>query len=147
MTCGTCGTKWAPAPLSQSPRLMTPRCRSGFRLHPSATSSHITLQPRPSQPEPGPSIPSSRGISPQPLPPPASESSVPSFDSRAAGYAVGPEKGTGGASGIGSGSGRMDGSGNVFFDCLVCKRAVCLHPTFCTVLNESRSSRPDMRPI
>ncbi|RSH93499.1 hypothetical protein EHS25_007855 [Saitozyma podzolica] len=38
---------------------------------------------------------------------------------RTAGYAVGPEKGTGGATGIGSGSGRMEG-GNVFFNCLVC---------------------------
>jgi len=46
------------------------------------------------------------------------------LESRTAGYTVGPEKGTGGASGIASGSGRMDGNGNVFFDCLVCGRAV-----------------------
>lgn len=42
---------------------------------------------------------------------------------RTAGYAVGPEKGTGGATGIGSGSGRMEG-GNVFFNCLVCGKPV-----------------------
>ncbi|KAL1413195.1 hypothetical protein Q8F55_000946 [Vanrija albida] len=43
---------------------------------------------------------------------------------RPAGYPVGPEKGTGGGTGVGSGSGRMDASGNVFFDCLVCGRSI-----------------------
>lgn len=43
---------------------------------------------------------------------------------RSGGYTVGPEKGTGGSTGIGSGSGRPDAQGNVFFDCLVCGRAV-----------------------
>ncbi|RXK36069.1 hypothetical protein M231_06663 [Tremella mesenterica] len=44
--------------------------------------------------------------------------------SQAGGYLVGPEKGTGGATGIGSGSGKMDNSGNVFFECLVCRRLI-----------------------
>ena len=43
---------------------------------------------------------------------------------RSGGYTVGPEKGTGGSTGVGSGSGRPDAQGNVFFDCLVCGRAV-----------------------
>lgn len=43
---------------------------------------------------------------------------------RSSGYAVGPEKGTGGSTGVGSGSGKIDSSGNAFFDCLVCSRPV-----------------------
>ncbi|KAK4685321.1 SAGA-associated factor 11, partial [Tremellales sp. Uapishka_1] len=73
--------------------------------------------------------PSSRSSTPQPLSQPlasssSSSSSLQNGDSRAAGFTVGPEKGTGGSTGIGSGSGRTDASGNVFFDCLVCGRAV-----------------------
>lgn len=43
---------------------------------------------------------------------------------RLSGYTVGPEKGTGGSTGVGSGSGKIDSSGNAFFDCLVCSRPV-----------------------
>ncbi|OXG17348.1 hypothetical protein C366_03436 [Cryptococcus neoformans Tu401-1] len=43
---------------------------------------------------------------------------------RSSGYTVGPEKGTGGSTGVGSGSGKVDSSGNAFFDCLVCSRPI-----------------------
>lgn len=43
---------------------------------------------------------------------------------RSSGYTVGPEKGTGGSTGVGSGSGKIDSNGNAFFDCLVCSRPV-----------------------
>ncbi|ORY34883.1 hypothetical protein BCR39DRAFT_515359 [Naematelia encephala] len=93
--CGTCNTF----------------CRSHNVLELSSSSASSSSLRVPSI-EAGSST--SRSNSPQP----------PSAESRVAGYLVGPEKGTGGATGIGSGSGRMDGSGNVFFDCLVCSRPI-----------------------
>ncbi|TYJ57840.1 hypothetical protein B9479_001450 [Cryptococcus floricola] len=63
---------------------------------------------------------------------------------RTGGYAVGPEKGTGGATGIGSGSGRMDSNGNAFFDCLVCSRPIASNryaPHLAKCLNLGGSTR------
>ncbi|KAK8849504.1 hypothetical protein IAR55_004838 [Kwoniella newhampshirensis] len=106
--CGTCGT----------------RCRTHFPLRSltaaasSSTSSTLQVPDGPST-----STSTTRTASPQSS----------SFDgngtnaqssSRTAGYPVGPERGTGGATGVGSGSGRVDGSGNAFFDCLVCGRSI-----------------------
>jgi hypothetical protein len=48
-----------------------------------------------------------------------------SAEGRSGGHSAGPEKGTGGSTGVGSGGGKMDGNGNAFFDCLVCHRSVC----------------------
>ncbi|BEI83322.1 hypothetical protein CcaverHIS002_0311900 [Cutaneotrichosporon cavernicola] len=63
---------------------------------------------------------------------------------RPGGYTVGPEKGTGGGTGIGSGSGRIDSSGNAFFDCLVCGRSVTSNryaPHLASCLGYSGSTR------
>ncbi|WWC65687.1 uncharacterized protein I303_108308 [Kwoniella dejecticola CBS 10117] len=117
--CGTCGT----------------RCRSHLPLPPptnplasSSSSSSLSLQPNQSappsrNPSPAPSIDG------QPVP-------------RTGGYAIGPEKGTGGSTGIGSGSGRTDANGNTFFECLVCSRSVASnryapHLSSCLGLNGS----------
>ncbi|EJT49660.1 hypothetical protein A1Q2_08436 [Trichosporon asahii var. asahii CBS 8904] len=64
--------------------------------------------------------------------------------SRSNGYAVGPEKGTGGGTGIASGSGRVDSSGNAFFDCLVCGRSITSNryaPHLASCLGLSGSTR------
>ncbi|GFZ50099.1 hypothetical protein JCM24511_07852 [Saitozyma sp. JCM 24511] len=88
--------------------------------------SHDNLQPlKPSQPSQSAQAEASSSSSRAGSPASASQRSVTANGApsgpvdRTAGYAVGPEKGTGGATGIGSGSGRMEG-GNVFFNCLVC---------------------------
>ncbi|WVW86724.1 hypothetical protein I302_108778 [Kwoniella bestiolae CBS 10118] len=119
VVCGTCGTK----------------CRAHLPLPPptlptSSSSSSMTLLPNASAPpsrypSPQPSI----GPDGQPIP-------------RTGGYTVGPEKGTGGSTGIGSGSGRVDGNGNTFFECLVCARSVASnryapHLSSCLGLNGS----------
>ncbi|WVQ96149.1 hypothetical protein IAU59_003252 [Kwoniella sp. CBS 9459] len=80
----------------------------------------------------------SRTSSPQP--PLSTDGSQP--PSRAGGYPVGPERGTGGSTGIGSGSGRVDAGGNVFFECLVCSRQIASnryapHLSSCLGLNGS----------
>lgn len=119
--CGTCGTKWVKEsgwPPSETDHLSS--CRSHLPLHSKVNASDTQLHKAHLEGT------KSNGItSPQPPQPQPTGSSSSSHDSRVQGYTVGPERGTGGASGIGSGSGRMDGSGNVFFDCLVCGRAVC----------------------
>ncbi|WWC95398.1 hypothetical protein V866_002260 [Kwoniella sp. B9012] len=117
VVCGTCGTK----------------CRAHIPLPPPAipsSSSSSSLIPNSSAPpsrypSPQPGI----GLDGQPI-------------SRTGGYTVGPEKGTGGSTGIGSGSGRMDGNGNTFFECLVCGRSVASnryapHLSSCLGLNGS----------
>ncbi|WVF68601.1 hypothetical protein IAT40_003371 [Kwoniella sp. CBS 6097] len=100
------------------------KCRAHLPLPPSA------LQPSSAAP--------SRTSSPQP--PLSTDGSQP--PSRAGGYPVGPERGTGGSTGIGSGSGRMDAGGNVFFECLVCSRSIASnryapHLSSCLGLNGS----------
>ncbi|WVQ75053.1 hypothetical protein IAR50_004662 [Cryptococcus sp. DSM 104548] len=114
--CGTCGTK----------------CRSHAPVLPSnLASSSSSFQV--SRAEGSGS--SSRAQTPQL----ASESG-----GRTGGYSVGPEKGTGGATGIGSGSGRMDSNGNAFFDCLVCSRPIASNryaPHLAKCLNIGGSTR------
>ncbi|WWC92996.1 uncharacterized protein L201_007960 [Kwoniella dendrophila CBS 6074] len=114
VVCGTCGTK----------------CRSHAPLplssHASSSSSSLNANQ---------SAPPSRGPSPQP-----SIDGLPAI--RTGGYMVGPEKGTGGSTGIGSGSGRIDSNGNTFFECLVCGRSVASnryapHLSSCLGLNGS----------
>ncbi|KAI9633000.1 uncharacterized protein MKK02DRAFT_40380 [Dioszegia hungarica] len=95
VVCGVCGTK----------------CRS----HNPLSSTHLTA------PSSQTTAPASRA--PSPLPSSSSNTSG-TLEGRSGGYTTGPEKGTGGSTGIGSGSGRMDASGNVFFACLVCDRQV-----------------------
>lgn len=92
------------------------RCRAHLPLIPASSTLPGHLQ--------SDSQPPSRTSSPQPSHPTALGIHSNGESSRHGGHAVGPEKGTGGNTGIGSGSGRMDASGNVFFDCLVCSRAV-----------------------
>ncbi|WVR08237.1 hypothetical protein IAU60_005284 [Kwoniella sp. DSM 27419] len=97
------------------------RCRAHLPLPPPAMASSSAAPSRTSSPQPGTSgEPSNRSM----------------------GYVVGPEKGTGGATGVGSGSGRLDSSGNVFFECLVCGRSVASnryapHLSTCLGLNGS----------
>ncbi|ODO06896.1 hypothetical protein I350_04256 [Cryptococcus amylolentus CBS 6273] len=114
--CGTCGTK----------------CRSHVPVLPSnLASSSSSVQA--SRAEGSGS--SSRAQTPQLASEPGG---------RTGGYAVGPEKGTGGATGIGSGSGRMDSNGNAFFDCLVCSRPIASNryaPHLAKCLNLGGSTR------
>ncbi|CAD6585915.1 MAG: hypothetical protein TREMPRED_004275 [Tremellales sp. Tagirdzhanova-0007] len=114
--CGTCGTK----------------CRSHLPLH--CNLNAPDTQQNKKHLEGG----LSNGVNLPQLPqfePTGSSSS--SLDSRVQGYDIGPERGTGGTSGIGSGSGRMDGSGNVFFDCLVTSTRYAPHLSSCLGFNGS----------
>nr|XP_019009168.1 uncharacterized protein I206_05814 [Kwoniella pini CBS 10737]OCF47949.1 hypothetical protein I206_05814 [Kwoniella pini CBS 10737] len=114
--CGTCGT----------------RCRSHLPLplptNLGSSSSSSSLLPNQS-------APTSRNPSPQPS---IDGQPIP----RTGGYIIGPERGTGGSTGIGSGSGRIDTNGNTFFECLVCSRSVASnryapHLSSCLGLNGS----------
>ncbi|KIR34542.1 hypothetical protein I352_02791 [Cryptococcus deuterogattii MMRL2647] len=93
--CGTCGTRCR----SHLPLLTNNVANCSKSLHTSADGSEN----------------SSRAQTPQ---------CVSETGGRSSGYTVGPEKGTGGSTGVGSGSGKIDGSGNAFFDCLVCSRPI-----------------------
>ncbi|WVQ79397.1 hypothetical protein IAT38_001494 [Cryptococcus sp. DSM 104549] len=106
VTCGTCGTRC---------RCHTPVLPSNLASTSSSGASTL-LVPQSNGDNPGSSVASSRAATPSL----ASDSQ----GGRSGGYLVGPEKGTGGSTGIGSGSGRIDGSGNAFFDCLVCSRPI-----------------------
>ncbi|WVN86954.1 uncharacterized protein L203_102129 [Cryptococcus depauperatus CBS 7841] len=111
--CGTCGT----------------RCRDHQPLFSSNTVASSSLQ----LPLTQDSGSSSRAQTPQ---------LNDATGSRTGGHPVGPEKGMGGTTGIGSGSGRADGSGNNFFDCLVCSRPIASnryapHLSRCLGLNGS----------
>ncbi|KAK1923731.1 hypothetical protein DB88DRAFT_492235 [Papiliotrema laurentii] len=113
--CGTCGTN----------------CRSHLPIPPPPFSLHPAAAVRGDSSSAAPS----RTASPQPQ-------AQSSQEGRAGGYTAGPEKGTGGSTGIGSGSGRVDSSGNAFFDCLVCGRAIAStryapHLSSCLGLNGS----------
>ena len=124
--------------------LIPSRCRSHVPFVPASGVSAAV--PSGSQGG-GSSYAPSRTTSPQP--PGAGPSSASSQDGRSGGYQTGPEKGTGGSTGIGSGSGRLDASGNIFFDCLVCGRAVRIVSTLVgnLRLTHFRSSQQDMRRI
>ncbi|KLT44595.1 hypothetical protein CC85DRAFT_256903 [Cutaneotrichosporon oleaginosum] len=95
------------------------RCRAHVPIAPLASGSTSAVGSRESSP--------ARGITVRPN-----------------GYTIGPEKGTGGGTGIGSGSGRVDAAGNAFFDCLVCGRSVTSNryaPHLASCLGFSGSTR------
>ncbi|WWD20128.1 hypothetical protein CI109_104604 [Kwoniella shandongensis] len=125
--CGTCGT----------------RCRAHLPLQSlsstaASSSSSNTLQLPDTNA--APSASTTRTASPQPSLLEGTNGG--SGPGRSGGYPIGPERGTGGATGIGSGSGRVDGSGNAFFDCLVCGRSISSnryapHLSSCLGLNGS----------
>lgn len=138
--CGVCGTMSVGSDTEKGRPIayIYIRCRSHAPLQslsgPHASSSSSSSSSNLLAPPAGSSSrPPSRG--PSPAPGAASQGSAKGSngsngangaEARTGGYTVGPEKGTGGSTGIGSGSGRIDSNGNAFFDCLVCKRSV--HP-------------------
>lgn len=108
--CGVCGTRRAS---------LAPKWTSLKKAHQVRCRSHDPLTNNQSQASSSQSTipPSSRA--PSPLPSSSSTAST-----SLGGYIAGPNKGTGGSTGIGSGSGRADAAGNVFFACLICDRQV-----------------------
>ncbi|WRT69514.1 uncharacterized protein IL334_006500 [Kwoniella shivajii] len=121
--CGTCGTRCRthlPLPMPTTLQSQNASSSSSSSL---LASAHMNSAPPSRNPSPQPTVDG------QPIP-------------RTGGYTIGPEKGTGGSTGIGSGSGKIDGNGNVFFECLVCSRSVASnryapHLSSCLGLNGS----------